>query len=72
VKISTNAKFFLAFLAVAFALQVMFDIQSDWNNPEKGFSEQAGHVRSPRSRWHFLLEPIPAKETGVTVSGFLS
>jgi hypothetical protein len=37
VKITTNVKFFLAFLAVAFALQVMFDIQSDWNNPERHF-----------------------------------
>jgi hypothetical protein len=37
VKVSTNVKFFLAVLAVAFALQVMFDIQSDWNNPEKAF-----------------------------------
>lgn len=36
-KIATNVKCFLAFLAVAFALQVMFDIQSDWNNPEKAF-----------------------------------
>jgi len=37
VRITTNVKFFLALLAVAFALQVMFDIQSDWNNPEKAF-----------------------------------
>jgi len=37
VKIATNVKFFLAVLALAFALQVMFDIQSDWNNPEKAF-----------------------------------
>ena len=36
-RITTNVKFFLALLAVAFALQVMFDIQSDWNNPEKAF-----------------------------------
>ena len=36
-KNTNNIKFFLAVLALVFALQVMFDIQSDWNVPEKAF-----------------------------------
>ncbi|HXY13348.1 MAG TPA: hypothetical protein VEI26_02490 [Terriglobales bacterium] len=36
-KLTTNVKFFLAIVAIVFALQVMFDIQAELFNPGEAF-----------------------------------
>ncbi len=41
-KLGNNARVFLAVLALAFALQVTFDLNSDWQDPLKTFLQRLG------------------------------